>query len=34
MGLKGFNLCAKSREAIDSMVFFLALRNQIRNMGR
>jgi hypothetical protein len=34
MGLKGFNLCAKSHEAINSMMFFLALHNQIRNLGR
>lgn len=26
-------LCAKSREAIDSPVSFLALHNQIRNLG-
>ncbi|VDI31693.1 regulator of nonsense transcripts 1 [Mytilus galloprovincialis] len=31
-GLKVVRLCAKSREAIDSPVSFLALHNQIRNM--
>lgn len=33
-GLKVVRLCAKSREAIDSPVSFLALHNQIRNMDR
>ncbi|XP_035667154.1 regulator of nonsense transcripts 1-like isoform X1 [Branchiostoma floridae] len=33
-GLKVVRLCAKSREAIDSPVSFLALHNQIRNMER
>lgn len=32
-GLKVVRLCAKSREAISSPVSFLALHNQIRNMG-
>lgn len=32
-GLKVVRLCAKSREAIDSPVSFLALHNQIRNMA-
>ena len=31
-GLKVVRLCAKSREAIDSPVSFLALHNQVRNM--
>eukprot|EP00117_Sycon_ciliatum_P034570 scpid22067/ scgid26360/ Regulator of nonsense transcripts 1; ATP-dependent helicase RENT1; Nonsense mRNA reducing factor 1; Up-frameshift suppressor 1 homolog len=31
-GLKVVRLCAKSREAIDSSVHFLALHNQIRNL--
>lgn len=31
-GLKVVRLCAKSREAIDSPVAFLALHNQVRNM--
>lgn len=31
-GLKVVRLCAKSREAIDSPVSFLALHNQIRNL--
>lgn len=31
-GLKVVRLCAKSREAINSPVSFLALHNQIRNM--
>lgn len=31
-GLKVVRLCAKSREAIESPVSFLALHNQIRNM--
>ena len=31
-GLKVVRVCAKSREAIDSPVSFLALHNQIRNM--
>lgn len=31
-GLKVVRLCAKSREAIDSAVSFLALHNQVRNM--
>ena len=31
-GLKVVRLCAKSREAIDSPVAFLALHNQIRNL--
>lgn len=33
-GLKVVRLCAKSREAIDSPVSFLALHNQTRNMDR
>ena len=33
-GLKVVRLCAKSREAIDSPVSFLALHNQIRNMDK
>lgn len=33
-GLKVVRLCAKSREAIDSPVSFLALHNQTRNMER
>ncbi|KAG7275267.1 hypothetical protein CRUP_034994 [Coryphaenoides rupestris] len=33
-GLKVVRLCAKSREAIDSPVSFLALHNQISNMDR
>lgn len=33
-GLKVVRLCAKSREAIDSPVSFLALHNQIRNMAK
>jgi regulator of nonsense transcripts 1 len=33
-GLKVVRLCAKSREAIDSPVSFLALHNQIRNLDR
>ena len=33
-GLKVVRLSAKSREAIDSPVSFLALHNQIRNMDR
>lgn len=31
-GLKVVRLCAKSREAIDSPVSFLALHNQVRNI--
>ena len=31
-GLKVVRVCAKSREAIDSPVSFLALHNQIKNM--
>lgn len=33
-GLKVVRLCAKSREAIESPVSFLALHNQISNMDR
>ena len=33
-GLRVVRVCAKSREAIDSPVSFLALHNQIRNMER
>ncbi len=33
-GLKVVRVCAKSREAIDSSVSYLALHNQIRNLDR